>query len=221
MRLAALLEGGSFAGPWPAGDNGQSFGPYQIHLPAHPQVTAAQAQDADFAVRYMLPRFEDSVKGVPAEMWRENPAYAAATATYHAERPAYFYPQNRIDAAYATLTGNQGEPMATTNPNAPATPNSNSSINCRDPRNWWRPECFIDATPLGDVGRGIVNATPDSLIGGVEGLITITKTLGDSRTWWRLAFIGTGVILVIAGFVVYARPTVGASVGPVGGTVKV
>src|SRR6266567_3344693 len=43
MILGALLEGGSLNGPWAVGDNGTSFGPWQIHLPAHPGVSAAQA----------------------------------------------------------------------------------------------------------------------------------------------------------------------------------
>lgn len=105
MRLGALLEGGSFTGPWSVGDQGTSFGPFQIHLPAHPGVTQAAAEDPAQAVLFMLPEYEAAALRVPASQWQSDPAGAAATVVYYAERPAVMYPTNRVRAAWAQLTG--------------------------------------------------------------------------------------------------------------------
>jgi hypothetical protein len=39
------------------GDNGTSFGLVQIHLPAHPNVTRAQAEDPEFALNFIVDAF--------------------------------------------------------------------------------------------------------------------------------------------------------------------
>lgn len=105
LRLGALLEGGSYAGPWSVGDQGTSYGPYQIHLTAHPDITAAQANDPTQAVLYMLPEYEAALLRVPASAWEQDPSIAAAQVVYYAERPAAMYPAARIRAAWAQLTG--------------------------------------------------------------------------------------------------------------------
>jgi len=89
-----MLMGSSLESSWNAGavgDNGTSFGPFQIHLPAHPGVSAAQAQDPTFAAKYMLPAYQNGVSKVAPGLWQSNPALAAATAAYYAERPAKMY----------------------------------------------------------------------------------------------------------------------------------
>ena len=91
---AALLMGSKLESGWrtgAVGDNGTSFGPFQIHLPAHPGVTASEAEDPSWAVNYMLPAYEAGVAKVPASLWSGDPAKAAATAAYYAERPAKMY----------------------------------------------------------------------------------------------------------------------------------
>lgn len=91
---AAMLLGSRMESNWSTsavGDNGTSFGPFQIHLPAHPGVSAAQAEDPTWAVQYMLPAYTAGVSQVPASLWGSNPALAAATAAFHAERPKNMY----------------------------------------------------------------------------------------------------------------------------------
>ena len=105
MGLGALLEGGSLDGPWAPGDQGTSFGPWQIHLPAHPDMTRALAEDPRLAALYMLPSYTHAVAAVPDALWRSDPMAAAARAAYLAERPAAMYPPARVAAAWATLTG--------------------------------------------------------------------------------------------------------------------
>lgn len=98
MLMGAWLESGWRASA--VGDNGSSYGPYQIHLPAHPGVSAAEAQDPVFATKYMLKSYQAGVNRVDAAEWNANPAMAAAKAAFYAERPAQMYPTSRINAAW-------------------------------------------------------------------------------------------------------------------------
>ena len=43
--------------PKAIGDNGTSFGLVQIHLPAHPNVTRAEAEDPEFALNFIVDAF--------------------------------------------------------------------------------------------------------------------------------------------------------------------
>lgn len=105
MLLGALLEGGSLNGPWPPGDQGTSFGPWQIHLPAHPGVTQADAENPLTAALLMLPEYTSAVQSIPAANWQSDPMGSAAEAVYLAERPAAMYPPARVAAAWAALKG--------------------------------------------------------------------------------------------------------------------
>lgn len=91
---AAMLMGSKLESGWnpsSVGDQGTSFGPFQIHLPAHPGVTAAEAENPSWAVNYMMPAYEAGVAKVSDALWQSDPAQAAATAAYYAERPAKMY----------------------------------------------------------------------------------------------------------------------------------
>lgn len=101
MFMGAQLESGM--NPGAVGDNGKSFGIFQIYLVAHPQVTAAQAKDPDWAARFMLPAYEAGVNRVDPALWNSNPAMAAATAAFYAERPKVMYPTSRITASWPTV----------------------------------------------------------------------------------------------------------------------
>lgn len=101
MFMGGMLESG--LNPNAVGDNGRSFGIFQIYLNAHPDVTSTQAKDPDFAVRYMLPAYTNGVNKVSASMWNANPMMAAATAAYYAERPKVMYPSNRINNVWSTV----------------------------------------------------------------------------------------------------------------------
>lgn len=91
---AAMLMGSSLESNQNAsavGDNGKSFGPFQIYTVAHPNVTAAQAADPVWATNFMLPSYQAGVAKVPTTLWTANPALAAATAAFYAERPKVMY----------------------------------------------------------------------------------------------------------------------------------
>lgn len=111
MLLGALLEGGSLDGPWPPGDQGTSFGPWQIHLPAHPGVTQADAENPLTAALFMLPSYTQAVQRIPDANWQSDPMGSAAEAVYLAERPAAMYPPARVAAAWAALKGGGSLPV--------------------------------------------------------------------------------------------------------------
>jgi hypothetical protein len=102
MLMGAYLESGLRANA--VGDSGRSFGPFQIHLPAHPGVTAQQAQDPVFAAKYMLKAYEGGVNRVDPAMWNSNPAMASATAAFYAERPAKMYDTQKISQAWPEIS---------------------------------------------------------------------------------------------------------------------
>lgn len=56
-KLYATLKCESNLYPGAIGDGGTSYGVAQIHLPAHPSITKAQALDPDFAVRFAAKQF--------------------------------------------------------------------------------------------------------------------------------------------------------------------
>jgi hypothetical protein len=104
MKAAAAMESGWQPGKgWAQKNpNAPAYGPFQIYLPAHRGVTPEQANDPEFAVRYMLPTFQEAVRRVPDAMWQQNPVMAAVTAAYYAEKPERFYtPQQQQSAASA------------------------------------------------------------------------------------------------------------------------
>lgn len=133
VRLAMLtgagLEGGSLSGPWQPGDQGTSFGPFQIHLPAHTGVTATQASDPNFAVKYMLPAYQQAVAQVGAKLWASDPQQAAAQAAYIAERPAQMYDPTRVTTAFAQAIAAQTQPTTgVTNTSTNALPDITISL---------------------------------------------------------------------------------------------
>lgn len=98
MLMGTKLESGWNAGS--IGDNGHSIGAFQINLPAHPNVSAASASDPQFAARFMLPAYQAGVNRVDPALWNSDPALAAATAAFYAERPAVMYPTTRVRASW-------------------------------------------------------------------------------------------------------------------------
>lgn len=90
----AMLLGSDLESSWSTtavGDQGTSFGPFQIHLPAHPGVTSAEAENPSWAAHYMLGAYEAGVNSVSPSLWSSNPELAAEEAAFAAERPAQNY----------------------------------------------------------------------------------------------------------------------------------
>lgn len=156
MLLGAQLEGGSLGGPgsFGVGDQGTSFGPFQIHLPAHPGVSAAQASDPTFAVKYMEPAYAAAAAQVPASLWQTSPENAAEQTAFIAERPAQDYFASRgtnvVNDAYTKAKAalgagfllGTGTPAGSTNGLGLFGTNQSSplaSLSGLDPANWLSP----------------------------------------------------------------------------------
>lgn len=171
MRLAALLEGGSLTGPWPAGDGGKSFGPFQIYTAVHP-VSQAQAEDPAFAVAFMAPRFAAAAARLRRDMpgvEQSEPMMAAAMVAFWAEIPAVMYPIDRIRAAWGKLTGQGDQGGAVAEPVGwPGLPG-------------WVPEPKNPVDRVGDA----------DLLGRVLGLLN-----QDIVTRGMLGFVGVGLVVI-------------------------
>lgn len=101
MLMGSQLESGMSTSA--VGDNGKSFGPYQIYTVAHPNVSPSQAKDPGWSTAFMLPQYQAGVNKVTPSLWTSDPAKAAATAAYYAERPKVMYPDSRVRAAWPTV----------------------------------------------------------------------------------------------------------------------
>lgn len=101
MLLGSWMESGW--NPTAVGDQGTSFGPFQMHRGgALGNLTPAQAEDPPTAVKAMLGAYTSAVKQVPQSLWSSNPEQAAEQAAVLAERPAQSYIASRGQAAVNT-----------------------------------------------------------------------------------------------------------------------
>jgi hypothetical protein len=108
--LAELLgsELESSQDPTAAGDktNGvpTSFGIFQIHLPAHPGITQAQAENVKEALKLWKGAYRGGVESVGAKLFKTDPELAAEEAADYAERPNVNYYQGQgtatVDAKF-------------------------------------------------------------------------------------------------------------------------
>lgn len=92
---------------------GGAYGAWQIQ--SGQGVSVAQAEDPNFAAKWMVGRYTSGVGGVPSALWKTNPAMAAEQAAYAAERPAAPYIQTqgagRVNSAYALAVSEVGGPI--------------------------------------------------------------------------------------------------------------
>lgn len=98
MLMGAQMESGM--DPNSVGDQGTSYGAWQIHLPAHPEATVAKAEDPIWAANFMLPAYQKGVSEVSSGLWNQDPGMAAATAAFYAERPAKMYATSTVRSSW-------------------------------------------------------------------------------------------------------------------------
>lgn len=143
VRLAMLM-GSHMEGGWgptfSPGDFGTSFGPFQIHLPAHPGVTSAEADNPSWATRYMLSSYENAVSQIPGSLWSSNPEQAGEEAAYLAERPAETYYQSQgpgaVNAAFSAAKQALGNPGAFSGGGSATTTSASTSAFSLNPIDW-------------------------------------------------------------------------------------
>lgn len=109
LLMGSWMEGG-WNPPYPVGDNGKAFGPYQIWTSLWP-ISEADAQSAWPATAFAWSQlaYRNTIEQVtPQSLWQTDPWQAGALAAYYAERPYAMYPQSRIAAAFAASRGIAG-----------------------------------------------------------------------------------------------------------------
>lgn len=175
LLLGAYMEGG-WNPPFPMGDNGTSFGPFQMHIGGaltSAGYTRAQAEDPTLAVKAMIPAY----RGAGGDLLGITKNGAARVA-FLAERPAQMYPQSRIDAGWAAMHGQQTGTTGKAGSEAPGFTNPFGGL----------------TNPLDAV---------KNLVGDLE---KAGAFLSKPATWIRIGEFVVGAALIIAGLSSLARP---------------
>jgi len=119
MWAGAGNEGGT-TGPWGTAPGGPSVGgagevgPWQIHPIHFKNIAPEAAADPNAAALYMLPRYEDAVKSVPAEVWQSDPGGALTLAIANAERPGGWHENLTVEEAVTIYGGRATAPAGIT-----------------------------------------------------------------------------------------------------------
>lgn len=196
MLLGSSLEGG-WTSPYPVGDHGTSFGPFQLHrggaldsLGGTPQ----QASDPKWAVKAMMPRYQNAANQISEQQWRNNPEVAAEQTARIAEAPAqdYFSSQGRqaVDMKWngvqGVLHGKKGIPGMPTDANLTSAGDGGGNT--------------------GGLAQLLLGTLSGSLPGGGGGFTDIIE---------RGGLIVFGAMLILVGILVLAAPGVSAAAGGV------
>lgn len=197
MLLGAGLEGG-WTSPFPVGDHGTSFGPYQLHQGG--ALTAlglspAQAENAKTATKAMMPAYQNAVNQISDHLWSSDPESAAEQAAVIAERPAqdYFSTQGRAKVGsvwkntqnvLAGKTSTGGMP-----PNAHTTSAGDGTSTASILGNIWS---FID---------GLLTGNPTQALSPFAPILE------------RIGLIVFGAMLIIVGIIVLALPSTKKAAG--------
>lgn len=193
MLLGSSLEGG-WSTPFPVGDQGTSFGPYQMHeggaLTAL-GLTPAEAENANIATKAMMPAYSSAVNQISDQEWKNNPEQAAEQAAVIAERPAQdYYTTDGTSAVHSRWIDTQNV-LAGKKSQGGMPPQSAT---------------LTSANPLSQLGNGIIPGL--SLILGLfgKGLPTGFGSPQIKDYLERGGLIVLGGILVIVGIIIFAIP---------------
>lgn len=107
MMVGSHMEGGWYP-PFPVGDQGTSFGPYQMHVGGAltaSGLSPAQAENPTKATKAMLGAYKAAVNQITEQLWTSNPEKAAEEAAFLAEKPAVDYYSSQgasaVDSAWS------------------------------------------------------------------------------------------------------------------------
>jgi hypothetical protein len=195
MLLGSSLEGG-WNPPYGVGDQGTSFGPYQMHIGGMLTslgLSPSQAENAVTATKAMLPDYTQAVNSISPSLWASNPEQAAEQAAVVAERPAqdYFASDGTasVNAHWANVQAAlKGQSGSTGAPGSSSTTSSTGS------------------GVLDSVLSFLGVPTPSSLFSDVK---------SDAE---RVGLVIFGALLVIAGIIIFALPGVKSAAKGAAGT---
>lgn len=203
MLLGSSLEGG-WNPPYPAGDGGTSFGPYQMHeggALTQFGLTQQQAENANTATKYMLPSYANAVNQISDQEWNNNPEQAAEQAAVIAESPAQdYYSSQGVQAVNQNWQTTQ------------ATLKGKHSTGGMPPQE-------ANLTSAGEHGSGLPNLGSwlPSLLGGLFSQFAFGGVLPNPGSFKsdleRIGLVIFGGLLIIVGLVIFAIPAAKAAGG--------
>jgi hypothetical protein len=209
MMVGSHMEGGWYP-PFPVGDQGTSFGPYQMHEGG--ALTAAglspsQAEDPNTATKAMLGAYTGAVNQISEQLWSSNPEKAAEESAFLAEKPAVdYYSSQGASAVNSAWTDTQdvlsGRKSSGGMPTGPATPATLTSTSPDSAGSWW--QAILEGP------QGIIQYAAQKAAGSVTGqgntvsmLTRIYNILSDPvDVLERGALIVFGATVIIVGLVV-------------------
>jgi hypothetical protein len=223
MLVGSYLESG-----WnqtAVGDQGTSFGPFQMHVGGSLTSaggTPALAENPIWAAQHMLDAYQNAAATVPGSTWAGNPELAAEEAAVIAERPAESYYQSqgssRVNEAWVATQGAlKGKVSTAGTPNSAIISAANSA-----------------AAGVATLAGGTTAATTANLpfpggaldplnwpaiaankaLSGIEGEVTkLWKDVEVKAKDWaiRLGLIILGVIILYAGLNSMLKPSAGTT----------
>ena len=205
MLLGSALEGG-WNSPFPVGDQGTSFGPFQMHqggLLDSSGLTPQQAENPSQAVAAMLPYYDNAINQISDKEWNTNPQHAAEQAARIAESPAQDY--------YAA-----GRPVAQDWQSVVKVLSGQKSQSGMPPQEANLTSATSGNTSLPGIGSflsGILNA----LTGGSLGTGFYSGGLGGSLNFKsdleRIGLVIFGSLLVLVGILVLVAPAASKAAG--------
>lgn len=204
MMVGSHLEGGWYP-PFPVGDQGTSFGPYQMHeggALTSSGLSPAQAEDPVRATKAMIGAYEGAVNQISEQLWSSNPEKAAEEAAFLAEQPAQdYYASQGSGAVNSAWTDTQdvlhGRKSKAGMPTDARTTSSNSA-----PPLWQAILQGIAGDPSGIEQYAVQKASGGGGLGGLWDFFT-----NPTDALERLGLIVFGAIIVIVGLVVLATGT--------------
>jgi hypothetical protein len=202
MMVGSHLEGGWYP-PFPVGDQGTSFGPYQMHeggALTSSGLTPSQAENPTRATKAMLAAYEDAVNQISEQLWSSNPEKASEESAFLAERPAVdYYSSQGAGAVNSAWTDTQDVLHGKKSQGGMPT---NASFTSGPPL-WEAIIEGISGNPTG-LEQYAGNAATNNL-GGLGGVWNFFSNPTDALE--RLGLIVFGAVIVIVGLVILATGT--------------
>lgn len=205
MMVGSHLEGGWYP-PFPVGDQGTSFGPYQMHIGGaltSSGLTPTQAENPVKATKAMFGSYTSAVNQISEQLWTSNPEKAAEESAFLAESPAVDYYSSQgaasVDSAWTdtqdVLHGRKSQGGMPTD----ATLTSSNSA----PPLWQAILGAIGGDPTGLEQYAVQKSVNSAgAFGGVWDFFT-----NPTDALERLGLIVFGAVIVIVGLVVLASGT--------------
>lgn len=209
MMVGSHMEGGWYP-PFPVGDQGTSFGPYQMHeggaLTAS-GLSPTQAENPVKATKAMLGAYQSAVNQITEQLWTSNPEKAAEETAFLAEKPAVDYYSSQgsgsVDSAWndtqAVLHGRKSSGGMPIDATTTSTKPGNSA-----PPLWQAILSGIAGDPTG-IEQYAAQKAATSGAGALGGIFDFFTNPTDA--FERLGLIVFGAIIVIVGLVVLATGT--------------